>query len=466
MKRIALLVPLLLASCTNTPMPVLSPNDVPATFEQAKSGPAPSWPTADWWEAFNDQQLSQLVTTAQAANLDIAQASARLRQADARIRQAHAALLPTVGLNGSTNTLYGQVNGVSQNETDWSAALGASYELDFWGKNRDAELSARAGRDASLAGRATVALTVTAGVADTYVRLLSLRERIGVARANLKTSQDILGLVRRRVQAGYAAAADLPQELANVAAQQAALPALEQQELETRNALAILLGRPPEGFTVAGDNVTELALPAISPSMPSELLTRRPDIAAAEADLRAAHADLAAARVAFLPDITLTANAGVAYPALAAAVDTLPGTGLAASIGASLVQAIFDGGKNTAKTREAEAREDELLQAYRAAVISAFSDVENALGNISHLAIQEAALADEVTQNEKVLSSAQRKYTAGYADFLVVTDAQKSLNASRDQLSDIRRARLSAIIVLYKALGGGWQAGTAVAERP
>ena len=398
-----------------------------------------------------------LITTAEANNLDIAQAAARLDQADARARQAGAALLPTLGFNANMNTLYGQVGGTSQHETDWSAALGASYELDFWGKHRDAVNAATALRAASAADRATVALTVTAGVANSYFQLLSLRERIAVARANLVSSQAILKLVERRVRAGYAAAADLTQERATLAAEEGTLPALQQQELETHNALAILLGRPPENFDVQGQGLASLHAPDAAPGLPSELLTRRPDIAATEANLTAAHADLNAARKAFLPDISLTASGGVAYPALAAAVDTLPGTGLAAGLGLGLVQAIFDGGKNAAKTDETRAKEQELLAAYRAAVVAAFSDVENASGNLSHLAEQEAALQRQVNESEKVLGAAQRKYAAGYADFLIVTEAERALYVARDQLSDIRRARLTASVALFKALGGGWK---------
>jgi multidrug efflux system outer membrane protein len=199
----------------------------------------------------------------------------------------------------------------------------------------------------------------------------------------------------------------------------------------------------------------------VTPGLPSELLTRRPDVMAAEANLAAAHADLAAARAAFLPDITLTANGGFAYPALAAAIDTLPGTGLAAGIGASLVQSIFDNGRIQGRIDETRAREEELLAAYRAAAIAAFSDVENALGNISHLAAQEAALREQVVQAEKVLGAARRKYTAGYGDFLIVTVAERTLNAAKDQLADIHRARLVALVALYKALGGGWTRASA-----
>jgi NodT family efflux transporter outer membrane factor (OMF) lipoprotein len=266
-----------------------------------------------------------------------------------------------------------------------------------------------------------------------------------------------LNIVERRVRAGYAANADLAQERANLAAQQAALPTLEQQELESRTALATLLGVPPEGFATNPAHLADVTIPPVQAGLPSELLTRRPDLATAEANLVAAHADLAAARKAFLPDISLTASGGVAYPALAAAVNTLPGFGFAANGAATLAQAIFDGGKIQGRIEEAKAREDELLSAYRAAVLASFSDVENALGNVAHLASHQAALEEQVAQAERVLAAAQRKYTAGYADFLTVTDSQRSLYSARDQLADIRRARLAALVMLFKALGGGWQ---------
>ena len=449
------------AGCTNTPPPALKTGDVPAAFEQKAAATAPVWPAHDWWSNYGDPQLSALMTQAETNNLDIAQAAARLKQADARARQAGAALLPQLGAGASVTPQYGQVGSTSAQETDFNVGLQVSYELDFWGKNRDALDSAEAARAASLADRQTVALTVTSGVATTYFQLLSLRERIAVAKANLKSAKDILNLVQRRVTAGYSAPADLTQQRAALAAEQAVLPALEQQELETRDALAILLGKPPEGFMVNGEGLGALMPPAVAPGLPSGLLTRRPDIATAEANLRGAHADLAAARAAFFPSISLTASGGVAYPALGAVVNTLPGTGLALLGTASIVQTIFDGGQREGKVQETQAREEELLAAYRAAVIASFSDVENALGGFAHLGAQEAALREQVTQAEKVLASARRKYLAGSADFLVVTDAQRALYTARDQLSDIRRARLAASVALFKALGGGFNRQTA-----
>ncbi len=451
-----LLASVLLAGCAeSTPPPSLPQGDVPAAFEQPASAPV-AWPTPDWWQGFGSGELTALEAAAQTNNLDIAQAAARLAQADARARQAGAALMPTVAMNGNLNNFTGAGNG-SGNETDFFAGVGARNELYFWGKNRAAADSAQALRAASAADRGTVALTVSAAIANGYFQLLDLRERQALAEDNLKSAQAILSVVQRRVSAGYAPNSDLTQARADLAAQQAALPPLQQQELETRTALAILLGRPPEGFAVTARSLSGVTAPAVASGLPSELLTRRPDLATAEANLASAHADVAAARAAMLPDITLTAATGLQSPALNAAVLTLGGTGFAFNLGAALAHTIFDGGLLKAKTAEAEAHEVELIAAYRAAVIAAFGDVENALGSLSHLAAQERALQEQVTEAEGVLRAAQRKYTAGGADFLVVTDAQRSLYAARDQLSDIRRARLTASVALFKSLGGGWR---------
>ncbi|MGH6827956.1 MAG: efflux transporter outer membrane subunit [Rhizomicrobium sp.] len=455
---LAAAISFLLFGCASGSPPSLPQKDVPARFEGAAPANAPIWPATGWWKGFDDPELSALIAAGQANNLDLAAVEARLRQADARAREAGAALLPSIGLNGGLDAFYGQGSHTSAQETDWSLELGASYELDFWGKNRDTLTSAEAARAASEADRATVGLTVTAGIADSYFQLLSLRDRIAVAEDNLKASQQTLALVQRRVNAGYAAPSDLTQERVNMAAQQAAVQALQQQALETRDALAILVGRPPEGFEVRRMTLAKLSSPPIGPGLPADLLTRRPDIFSAEENLKGAHADLALARKAFLPDLSLSAGAGPAYPALNAAATALPVTGLTESIGGSLVEAIFNGGRLEGRVQETRARQDELLAAYRAAVLGAFSDVENALGAVSHFAAQEAALQEEATQSEMALAAARRKYTAGYADFLVVTDAERLLYSARDQLSDIRRARLAADVALFKALGGGWTA--------
>ena len=451
---------LALTACQPTPPPTpLQTGDLPRSFTQTAPEGAQPGIAPDWWKGFNDAELATLIGQAQDRNNDLAAAVARMRQADARARQAGAALLPTLGLNVNGTYNYGAAEGTSASETDFSAGLGASYELDFWGKNRDAAQSANALARASRADRQTMALSVTAGTANAYFTLLALRERLASARANLASSEDMLALVQRRVKAGFSAPADQIQEAANLAAIQTQLPALEQQELEARTALAILLGRAPEGFDVAALSLDGIVAPAVAPGLPADLLRRRPDIVSAEANLVAAHANLDAARVAILPDITLTAAAGLQSPALNAAVNTLGGTGFGGNIAAALVQSIFDGGLIAAKTDETKAREEELVAQYRGAVFAALGDVENALGNLAHAAAQEESARNQVTQSEKLLIAAQNKYRAGSVDFLIVVDAQRTLYAARDQLAQLRQARLSASVGLFKALGGGWTEG-------
>ncbi len=447
-----------LAGCASSPPPPPPAGEVPAHFEQAIDASAPLWPSPTWWEGFQDPQLDELILRAQAENWDLYQATARVRQADARARAAGAAFLPSVDLNANSTSYYGRSHGISERETDYGASLGVSYDLDFWGKHRDAMQSADFTWRATQAERATVALAITSGVATTYFQLLSVQEHLDTGRANIKASEATLEVLQRRVDAGYAANSDVTQQRANLAAQRAALPALEQQALELRGALALLDGVAPERLNLRPAKLAEVQMPTVRPGLPAELLIRRPDIVSAESALLAAHADLSLARKAYLPDIKLTASGGVAYPALAAAINTLPGFGLAANAGATLTQAIFDGGKLHNKVDESSAREQELLGAYRAAVLSALSDVENALGSIVHLSEQESELRLQVDESQKVLRTARLRYMVGSADFLVITDAQRSLYQGQDQLADAHRARLAAMVTLFKALGGGWEA--------
>jgi len=418
---------------------------VPATFEQAGAANAPIWPAPDWWRSFSSSELDTLIATTQTENLDLAAAEARVLQADARVRETGAALLPA--LNGGA-TASQQTHGGT-----FGLSLGASYEFDFWGRNHDLLAASQAVSKATRADRETVALTATAGTADTYFQLLSLRERLAIARLNLESAQSVLTITEARVRDGIATPLELAQERAQIAGLQSTIPQLEQQELQTRTALALLLGRPPEGFDVAGTELDDLALPAVAPGLPSELLIRRPDIVAAEANLESAHANVEAARAAFFPTISLTGSGGLASAAL---------TGLIANptasfgIGLSIAQTIFDAGRLSAQSDEARAREQELIAAYRSAALTAFSEVENSLGGIAHFAQQEEFQAEQAAQSEQAFNIAQARYREGVADFLSVLDAQRTLYQARDQLGQIRLQRLEAIVALYKALGGGW----------
>jgi NodT family efflux transporter outer membrane factor (OMF) lipoprotein len=444
----------LLSGCLSVGQPPpLNNADVPAAFEQMASNDAPIWPSPDWWHGFQSPELDGLIATAQAGNLSLAAAEARVVQADARVRQAGASLLPTVGLSADASHSF------TPNFSNVGLSLGASYEVDLWNRNRNALAATVASGNATRADRETVALTATAGVANTYFQLLSLRDRLAIAHLNLDTALSVLMVTESRVRNGIATPLELAQQRAAIAGQQAQIPALEQQELQTRAALAVLLGRPPEGFDVTGKEVESLALPEIAPGIPSQLLARRPDVATAEANLYAAHADIAVARAALFPSISLTGSGGLQSTGLTELV-TNPINSF--SLGASLVQTVFDAGRLQAVTDEARAREQELLANYRNTAITAFSEVETTLGSIGNLAEQEMYLADQVMQSETAFDIANARYREGVADYLTVLDAQRTLYGARDSLSQVRLQRLLAVVALYKALGGGWQNPTPV----
>ena len=437
-----------------------TPPTLPAAFVgDAGKGDA-SWPSTHWYEEFGSAELQALIGLAANGNLDLAMARARVTQADARARQAGAAILPSVDAGGNANYLAGHSASGGAHETDWAALLSASYEVDFWGRNRASARSASRLTDAARADRDTVALTTLAGVANGYFEVLSLRERLDIARANLGAAQKLLDVIQARFNVGLSNPVELAAQKAALAVAGLALPELKRQEAETLAALALLLGRVPENFIVEGRTLDALLEPKIGAGLPSELLTRRPDIFMAESNMLAADADWVAARAALFPSLNLTAAGGVQNPALNAAVISLSGAGPTLSLGASITQTIFDHGRLEALRTEAQAKDEELIAAYRAAILSALVDVEKALSTLGRLDDARALQAESVEQSERAFEGASLRYKAGSGDFLTVLEAQRTLYATREQFSQYKLARFQALVALCKAMGGGWQAPT------
>jgi NodT family efflux transporter outer membrane factor (OMF) lipoprotein len=434
------------------------PPSMPAAFDRA-GGPQPgSPPRADWYVGFGSGELRTLIDQASRDSLDLAMARARVMQADARARQAGAAILPSVDLGGNGNYLAGHSSAGSAHETDWAALVSASYEVDFWGKNRAARRSAIRLADAARADRDTVALTTRAAVADGYFEILSLRDRLQTARSNLDAAHQLLDVIQARFDAGVSNPVELATQKAALAAAGLVIPELERREAEQLAALALLVGRAPENFNVAGRTLEGLREPQLAAGLPSQLLTRRPDVYLAEANLSAADADLTVARAAMFPSLTLTAAGGVQNPALNAAVISLSGVGPTLDLGASITQSLFDRGRLKALRSEAKAKDEELIAAYRAAILASLADVEKALSTLAHLNEAEALQQENVKQSELAYQGATLRYKAGSGDFLSALEAQRTLYAARDQFSQYRLARLQALVTLYKALGGGWHA--------
>ncbi len=438
---------------TKPPAPAL-----PAAFERALPNDSANWPSKDWYHGFSSAELDALISEATANNFDLATARARVAQADARARQAHASILPGVDAGGNANYLAGHsVNG-SAHETDWSALLSASYEVDFWGKNRATANSARYLAVAARADHDTVAITTLAGVANNYFQVLSLRERLAIARTNLDAARSLMEIVDLRFKAGLSNPVEVATQRTALAAAELAIPELEQLGEEAMAALAVLLGRPPEGFRIEGAPLESLKEPILGAGLPSDLLRRRPDVFTAEANLESASADLVAARAALFPSLSLTAAGGVQNPAVNAAIVSLSGVGPSLNLGASLTQPLFDGGRLRSMRAEAQAREQELTLSYRAAILAALVDVENSLSAIHHLDAARDFQIDNLAQSERAYEGARLRYKEGYGDFLTVLEAQRTVATVRDQVSRYKLARLQALVSLCKALGGGWQA--------
>ena len=432
------------------------PQELPAEFAGRPETAAGRWPAKDWYRDFDSDELNSFVELAESNNWDVAAARARVAQADARARQAGAAILPSVDAAGNANFLAGHSSQGGGHELDWSAMLSASYELDFWGKNRATALSARLLAGASRADRDTIALTTLAGVSNGYFQILALRERLVIARANREAAHQLLQVVQARFDAGLATPVELATQKSTYDTAQIAIVDLEQTEFEARAALSLLLGRAPENFEIKGMPLDGLREPAIEAGLPSELLRRRPDLVMAEANLQAGHADLNAARAAMFPNISLTAGAGVQNPALPATVLTIPGVGPSFALGANLVQPIFDHGRLKAQRDEQQAKQEELLAAYRSAIVAALIDVENALAEVHHLNVAREFQNENVAQSERAFEGAKLRYQAGSGDYLTLLEAQRTTYLARDQFVQYKLARLTALVSLSKALGGGW----------
>jgi NodT family efflux transporter outer membrane factor (OMF) lipoprotein len=329
-----------------------------------------------------------------------------------------------------------------------------SYEVDFWGKNKASVASAQASLAANRFDRQTVALTVTSGIVATYLQVLSLHDRLAVAREHVANAEHVLTLVQAQKSVGAASTLDLARQRSAVAQQKADIPDLMQQEREAQSALAILLGRTPQTFSIGPQGLDTITLPEVSAGLPSELLARRPDIRRAEASLAAANADVAVARANLFPSINLTGAMGTQSSAL---LSLLNAPNLLASVSASLVAPIFDGGRLKQERDLAIARKQELVQVYRATVMSALAEVDTALGQIRSLDEQRSLKTTELEQARQAYDLSEIRYKAGAEDFMTVLDTQRALSDVQNDIGILKLKRLQATVTLFKALGGGWK---------
>ncbi|MDI1345091.1 MAG: efflux transporter outer membrane subunit [Pseudolabrys sp.] len=436
--------------------------DIPQSYDRSSPKAAiaeAALPSLDWWRGFRSRELTEIIEQAREANLDIAAAIARIVQADAQARTSGAALLPSVTLDSSgtrsrasRSSASGGSSGGSETN-NLQATLTASYEIDFWGKNRSALRAAEQTAVASRYDREVVGLSTVVSAANAYFQLLTAQDRLKAARQNLASANRVLDLIKQRVNAGTASALETAQQESVVNTQRATIPPLEQTVVQNRNALAVLMARSPESVRVRGGTLRAIAYPRVTPGLPSELLTQRPDIREAEAKLASANANVENARAQMLPSITLTGEGG--YQSAVLRTLMRPESALF-SLGAGLTQPIFDSGSLQGNLDLKKGLQDELLQNYRKAVISGFSDVENALDGIRQTAIRERVLADVVNSSQRAFDISEQRLREGTTDMVTVLQTQQTLYSAVDSQIQARLSRVQAIVTLYEALGGGW----------
>ncbi|KJC35410.1 RND transporter [Bradyrhizobium sp. LTSP885] len=439
--------------------------EVPASYRTAIKGDADAAvPALAWWRGFRSGELTGLMESAQLYNLDIAVAIAQIVQADAQAGVSGAALLPSV--SGTANAerervASGSSTGGSGTFSQYSVGLTASYIVDFWGKNRSTLAASEESATASRYNREVVALTTMATVANTYFQILAAQDQIKVTRRNLAAADRVLALIKSQFNGGTASQLDLSQQEALAATQRAAIPPLEVTLGQNIAALAVLVARAPANFSVRGGSTTQIAVPRVTPGLPSELLYQRPDVREAEAQLASSNFSVEAARAAFFPQIQLTGSTGFQSAALA----TLFGPGAwYYTLAAGLTQPLFDGFLLESQLKQAKGVQLQNLQAYRKAVLSAFADVEKALIALQKYTLQERLQTDVVTSSRKAFEVAETQLRGGTVNLITVLQTQQTLFTAENNLVTVRLNKLLAASSLFQALGGGWTpAGTLAA---
>lgn len=457
-----LLLSLLTASATLAVTPEIA---TPAAFRDAeaiawKTGqPADEFARGDWWKLFVDPVLDDLVVRALAHNQDLRAAAARVEQARAVAGIARADYWPQLALGASVTRE--QTSGSTTNvqphplATTYRTPLVASWELDLFGRVRKLAASARAEAEAAAANAESFRLALTSDVAATYFTLRALDHELTLVRDSLGLRTKARQLAEARLINGVAAELDLVRADAELAATEAEVAAVANRRAALQNALAVLLGQSAPEFAIEPRATAPASFPAVPAGLPSALLERRPDIAAAERSLAAANARIGVAKAAFFPAISLTGAAGFA----SAEVDGLfKADSRIWSIGPSIYLPIFQGGRNRANLERSRAAYDESVAVFRQQVLVAFREVQDALTAARLLAEQAAAQERALVASRRAVTLVQTRYDAGLVSFLEVIDAQRTALATERGSAQLTALRLNAAVALIKALGGGWHA--------
>jgi len=461
-----------LAACTTFVPPYQRPEVATQAVSFKEAPDMPGWtaarpadehPRGPWWPAFGDATLDALVPQVEVSNQNVAAAVARYASAQALLAGQQSQLLPQVQLTGSATRSKAGIsinpsgNSANFTTTTYRAAVNATWELDVWGRLGAGVAQAQAQAQASAADLAGAKLSAQAALASAYFNLREADAELNLLRDTVTAFERSLQITNNRYAAGQAARTDVLQAETQLANTRADLAALAQQRQQFEHAVAVLVGKAPADFALAAAPWST-TVPEVPPTLPSELLQRRPDIASAERAVSAANANIGIARAAYFPSLSLGATLGSSAVSF---VDLFNASNSLWSLGLSLAQVLFDGGALNAALKNAEAGRDLTIANYRQTVLTAFQSVEDLLA-------QRRSLAEQLAQRQQASAAADlteqqvlNRYRAGQVSYFDVVAAQTSALSARRTVVQLQAALQTNAIALIQALGGGWVADTA-----
>ena len=449
-----------LSGCTLAPPYQRPSTPAPAAYKEAPAADSTWFPAAPadqldrgaWWRLFGDPALSELVEQVEVSNQNVAAAVAAYAQAQALVSEQRAALFPSLALDGGATRAGGR--GARATASSFHLNATATWEPDIWGELRLAVTGAQASAQASAANLAAARLSAQAALASDYFALREADNEIALLRSAVEAYGRALRITQNQYDAGIAQRTDVLQAQTQLETTQANLVAMVGQRARLEHAIALLVGKTPAefGVPVAPWNASVPAVPLV---VPSELLQRRPDIAAAERAVAAANAQIGIQRAAYFPSLGLSASlgtAGATLPALVRASNSVW------SLGLSVAQTLFDAGATAAKVEGAQAAHDAAVANYRQTVLAAFQSVEDQLSTIRSLAEQESARRAASADADRTEQLTLNQFLQGQVPYTTVVTAQVTALSARQTLSQLMSNRQAAAVALIQALGGGWHA--------
>ncbi|HYB64965.1 MAG TPA: efflux transporter outer membrane subunit [Steroidobacteraceae bacterium] len=447
-----------------TPAPAASYGEL---GEWKVAAPADNAPRGAWWTMFHDEQLNDLESRVTDANQSLKAALARLEEARAETRIARAGYFPTLTADASATRQRVSANapgfapGAQPVYNTFIAGGDLSYEIDLFGRIRNSVAGARASEQATAGDAGALDLSVHAELATDYFSLRGLDAQQQLLDRTVADYAKALGLTRNLYQGGAAALSDVQQAQAQLETARTQAEDTRLKRAQTEHAIAVLVGAVPTGFHLEARPLEPgLAIPAVEPGLPSQLLERRPDVAAAERRVAAANAGIGVARAAYFPVFSLLGSAGQESTRSAS---WLEAPSRFWSIGPQGVLTVFDAGLHAAQSAAAHAAYDEQVANYRGTVLAAYQDVEDNLAALRQLALEDVSQSAAVTATQGALEQAIYRYKGGVVTYLEVVSTENAALAARLAAVDIETRRVSATVLLVRALGGDWQTGRTMA---